>query len=121
MIIYGACKSCKNQLLIDSNVETRLDLIKAESSYIERSCSRCGVTNTFEINQVKARLSKSVIRALIEVGGIGLIVCLVSILLLDELAEMMLAIGLYAIPALAYIWSMRKNFNAMEVFNKSEV
>lgn len=121
MIIYGACKSCNNQIIIASNAPSRADLIKERGSSITALCKQCEMENTFQITLVKGKFSTKFRIALFEVGIIGAVVIALSTTLLNGWEQKLITIGLYALPALAYIWYTRNNFNIVEVYNKNDL
>lgn len=121
MIIYGACKSCDNQIIIATGASSRADLIKERGSPITTLCKQCEIENTFDITLIKGRFSTRFRIALFEVGIIGAVVITLSITLLNGWEQKLITIGLYGLPALAYILYTRKNFNIVEVYNKNDL
>lgn len=121
MIVYGVCRSCHNHLSLDAVASTRKELSKKVGDTVNKNCERCGVSNTFETNQLKAKLPKRIRHAILEVTIVGAMLLLTSYLLLDSLKYIALALFLYTIPAIFYVLYTRKNFEVIQTFNKSKV
>lgn len=120
MIVYGVCKSCHNHLSVDAVANTRVELLNQIGSTTKINCNRCGVTTTFRINQLKAKLPKRIRRAVLEVMIVGAIFLSINYVLLGDLKQIAIALVLYTIPAILYIFYTRKNVEAIQTFNNSK-
>ncbi|WP_162533598.1 hypothetical protein [Dokdonia sp. Dokd-P16] len=120
MIVYGVCKSCHNHLSLNVLAGTRTELSKQIGVSISKKCNRCGVTNTFTINQLKAKLSKRIRHAVFEVAIVGVVVLFASCYFISDITYIALIIALYIALATGYVWYTRRNFQVIDTFNRSK-
>ncbi|WP_339846299.1 hypothetical protein [uncultured Dokdonia sp.] len=120
MIVYGVCKSCHNHLSLNVLAGTRPELSKQIGASISKKCSRCGVTTTFTINQLKAKLSKRIRHAVLEVAIVGVVVLLASYYFLTNTTYIASITALYSLLAIGYVWYTRRNFQVIDTFNRSK-
>ena len=120
MIVYGVCKSCHNHLSLNVLAGTRPELSKQIGVSISKKCDRCGVTTSFTINQLKAKLSKRIRHAVLEVAIVGVVVLIASYYFISDIIYIASIITLYSLFALGYVWYTRRNFQVIDTFNRSK-
>ena len=121
MTIYGICKSCHNHLYLKIKAYTRATFYNEIGGQSKINCKRCGVTNTFTINQFKAKLPKRIHHAIIETFLIAIIITLCTYVISLNMWQTLLVLGIYIIPAFAYVLYTRRNYDAVLYFNKSKI
>jgi hypothetical protein len=120
MIVYGVCKSCHNHLSLNVLADTRTELSKQIGASISKKCNRCGVTTTFAANQLKAKLSKRIRHAVLEVAIVGVLILSSAYYFLTNITYIALIIALYTPLAIGYVWHTRRNFKLIDTFNRSK-
>lgn len=121
MNIYGICKSCHNHLQIYSKVDTRTALSNEIGSQSKINCKRCGVTNTFTPNDLKAKLPKKISHAIIETLLIAIVITILMYAFTLNMWYTLLVIAIYIIPAFTYVLYTRKNYTSVLYFNESKI
>ena len=61
MKLYARCKSCKNELKIKSNAQTRPDLQMEKGEELKLNCLNCGKVDKVHINDIRAEQNKRII------------------------------------------------------------
>ncbi|WP_147448330.1 DUF572 domain-containing protein [Dokdonia sinensis] len=59
MRIFGICKSCKNYLYLETSFKTKERLSSSVNTPIFIKCQRCGVSNHFEVQKLRAKYSRT--------------------------------------------------------------
>jgi len=121
MVIYGICRSCKNRLSFEVDDMSRLKISKKLGKEVTKNCCRCGVTNTFATNQLKAKPPKKISRAILEASIVGLIIFIASFYFITTTKITIIAMILYTFIALGYIMYTSKHFYKVLAFNRSTI
>jgi len=58
MKLQTTCKECKSEIVFHTWKTDRINLEMEKGKYIELRCKRCGITNKYHLNEIKAKESK---------------------------------------------------------------
>lgn len=117
MIVYGVCKSCNQDITIATVQEVPQRLQNEAVSLSKFSCKTCGVSNRFKDGQLKIRRFKTLKKAFVEVGILGLLTSLILYKLAITPSFTVVILLFYVLAAGLYMYSIRRNNLAVYRFN----